>query len=297
MSTRPVFADLSAPNTTVLNLEQPNSAASKVLVTGELLEQILLCLSAQDLLTISGVNPIFNDCVRSSPKAQVKLFLRPSGEPQQIWYKSTYRGEDEFTATVDRLRNLAPDERDPGYWLDPPLPMTKLCPLLQCIRGPENWFYLPGPRSMVITAGLDDLERFGDMVLTDPPCYSAHCRLYYRYSVEPTCWVEGQRSVNSKSPLTMRNLLDRTFRQQHDTHVRFPDPGPGNAARDDTVSTSFQKAIDEQCRLRGDHFELAPKLCSIQFHDLNFASSEYWTYMEDKKRAELEKKAPASKEG
>lgn len=116
MSTRPVIDDPGAPRTTAFNLKRPDSATSRVPVTAKLLEQILLCLSAEDLITISGVNPILNDCVRSSPRAQVKLFLRPSGEPQQIWYKSKYRGDDEFTATVDGLRNLGPDEADPGYW-------------------------------------------------------------------------------------------------------------------------------------------------------------------------------------
>jgi hypothetical protein len=199
-----------------------------------------LHLSARDLITIFGVNPIFNDSIRRSPKVQVKLFLRPSGEPQQIWYKSTYRGQDEFTETVDRLRDLGPNGVDVGYWLDPPLPMTKLCPLLQLVNhGPDDWFHLPGPGPAVIVAAFDDLERFGDMILIDPPSYGARCDLYYRHMVSETCWVHGPRMVRSKSPLTIRKLLDRAFRQVNHTHVQFADPDTGDATPGTTTCTSF----------------------------------------------------------
>jgi hypothetical protein len=148
-----------------------------------------------------------------------------------------------------------------------------------------------------MVAQLDDLERFGDMILTDPPSYDARCSLYYRHMVKPACWVHGSgRTVRSKSPLTLRKLLDRAFRQINHTHVRFADPDSGNAMRDTTTLTSFQEVIAEQCRLRGGHFELVPQNCTIQFGGFNFASSEYWEYMEEK-RARMEQNAPASKEG
>lgn len=228
----------------------------------------------------------------------MKLFLRPSGEPQQIWYKSTtYRGQDEFTETVDRLRNLGPDEVDAAWWMDPPLPMTKLCSLLQRMcDGPDGWFHLPGPGPAVIVAEFDDLERFGDMIPTDPPSYRASCSLYYRRMVRPACWVHGDRSVRSKSPLTIRKLLDRAFRQQNHTTTQFVDPDTGKATRGTATCSSFQKVIAGQRRRRGGHFELVPNLCMIHFADFNFASCEYWAYMEEK-RARLEQNAPVSKEG
>ena len=107
--TKPAFGGFNSPDATLLILERPDSAASRVLAIAELLEHILSYLSAQDLITTSNINSIFNACIRRSPKAQVKLFLRPSGEPQQIWYESTYRdwGYGIVGFTVYRLRNLA----------------------------------------------------------------------------------------------------------------------------------------------------------------------------------------------
>jgi hypothetical protein len=174
--TRSAFDDFGAPSTTVLNLERPDSAVSRVLVTAELLEHILLYLSAQELIKIAGVNPIFHTCIRRSPKTQVKLFLRRSSEPQQIWYRSLNRGQHGYKQTVELTRNTGPDGMGLGQW-DEPLPMSRICPLLQ----PKD-HGTPGkdtPRSglAVIVARLDDLERFGDMMLTDPTIYSAGCTL------------------------------------------------------------------------------------------------------------------------
>jgi hypothetical protein len=58
---------------------------------------------------MSNISSIFNACILRSLKVQVKLFLHPSGEPQQIWYESTYRdwGHGIVGFTVYRLQNLA----------------------------------------------------------------------------------------------------------------------------------------------------------------------------------------------
>lgn len=143
----------------------------------------------------------------------------------------------------------------------------------------------------MIAARLDDLERFGDMSLTDPPCYSASCSLVYRHMAKPTCRVFGDRSVRSKCPLTMRKLLDRAFREPGRIKIQPEDLSTEQAAHGATIDGSFQEVVAEQCRLRGGHFELVPEPCMVHFGGFNFASDEYWAYMEEK-RAMLGQDAP-----
>jgi hypothetical protein len=253
-----------------------------------------LHLPAQDLIKISGVNPVFLDCIRRSPQAQVKLFLRPSGEPQQTWYKSIQRGQSNYKQTVELTRNLGPDGMGTER-LDSPLIMTKLCPLLQP-KGHELIEGLSVANFAMVIAQLDELERFGDMILTDPPTYSMRCTSYYKHTAIPTCWIFGDRWAHSKSPMTFRELLDCAFRKPDSATICYPHPDTGEAGIFSPPRGSFEELIAEQCRLRGGHFELLPYSCVLHFHfNSNFASSEYWTQM-DGKRAELEQKTSTSKD-
>lgn len=276
----------------MLTLDRPDSAASRVLTTAELLEQILLHLPAQDLIKISGVNPVFLDCIRRSPQAQVKLFLRPSGEPQQTWYMSIWHGLSDYKQTLELTRNLGPDGLGTER-LDSPLIMTKLCPLLRP-KGYEIFEGLSVAKSARVVAELDELKRFGDMILTDPPTYSMRCTLYYKHTVIQTCWIFGDRWVHSKSPVTFRELLDRAFREPGNTTICHPDLDTDEAGRFPATRGSFEELIAEQCRLRGGNFELFPYSCVLYLKG-NFASSEYWAQM-DGKRAELEQKTSTSKD-
>jgi hypothetical protein len=292
--TKPTFGDLSAPSTTVLKLERPDSAVSRVLVTTELLEHILLYLSAQELIAIAGVNPIFDNCIRRSPKAQVKLLLRWSGEPQQIWYRSLNRGQHGYKQTVELTRNTGPDGMGLGQW-DEPVTMSRTCPLLQPKVHGRPGKDTPHEGLAVIVARLDDLERFGDMMLTGPPTYRIWCTLCYKHTVRPTCWILGDRWAQSESPLTIRGLLGGTLREPGLTMIRHEGADAGRSDRITSTRGSFEEAIAEQYRLRGGSFELLPGACVV-YLSCNFAGSDYWAYMGGK-RAKLDQSSPASKEG
>ena len=249
-------------------------------------------LPAQDLIKISGVNPVFLDCIRRSPQAQVKLFLRPSGEPQQTWYRSRWRGQYNYKRTWELTRNLGPDGMGTER-LDSPLMMTKLCPLLRP-KGLDPTEGLSVANTARTIAQLDELERFGDMILTDPPTYSMRCELYYKHTAIPTCWIFGDRWAHSKSLMTFRELLDCAFRLPGNATICHLDPGTGEAGPFTATRGSFEELIAEQCRLRGGHFEPFP-YCYVLYLHGNFASYEYWAQM-DEKRAELEQKTSTSKD-
>jgi hypothetical protein len=205
-----------------------------------------LYLSAQELIELAGVNPIFHTCIRRSPKAQAKLFLRRSSEPQQIWYRSLNRGQRGYKQTVELTRNTGPDGMGFGQW-DEPLPMSRICPLLRPKDHGTPGKDTPRPGLAVIVARLNDLERFGDMMLTDPTIYSAGCTLWYKHTVRPTCWILGDRGMQSTSPLTVRGLLECTFRMPGSTMICHEDAGAGEANRLMSTKGSFEEAIAEQC--------------------------------------------------
>lgn len=293
--TRPAFDDSSAPIASVLNLERPDNAASRVLTTAELLEQILLYLPTQDLINISGVNPVLLNCIRRSPEAQARLFLRPSGEPRQTWYKSEDQGQDDYKETVELTRNIGPD----GKCWDSPLSITKLCPLLRSMNrlcGPSRGLHPPSERPVVIDATVSELERFGDMLLTDPPSYYARYTLVYKHMLRPTTWVSVEQFLSSSSPLTIRKLVEGAFREPRYTTVKHvnPDDFVGFEASPFYRCRSLDEVIAEEHGLRGGRFTLVPSSCMIEFEDLTLASTEYCAYIEEK-RAELEQKASKPK--
>jgi len=301
----PAFTGSSALDTTPRNFKQPNSAEARVLLLTELLEEILLYLPTHDIMAIRSASPLFYYCISRSLRLQARLFLRPSKDPV-IYHKWFRQNLDSSGLPLGELHleevKLFPRANTKTAKVEfscqpSPVQPARICPLIHLWNVPENQlpegFTTPNlpTCSVGITATPDELGKFGTMMFADPPIYEVCSRLHYRHNLNPKCYITGQRTVTSDSPLTIHGFLDAAFRMKGFTDVHD---------RDDTgrlihqqIEDSFEEAVAERIQLHGGYFDLVFNRTPIFIKGIEILNNDRWDFMV-RKRAEQQQEALAS---
>jgi hypothetical protein len=263
----------------------------------ELLEDILLYLTAPELVAAHNASPFFRHCILHSPRLLRRdrwlLWLCPRKTPL-TWYNWSWQkfnghgfpvvGED--VKLVPRANSQTAD-MEFTCQLAPTQPVT-LCPLAQlwdlkadrlprCLTADDD----PFTCSVGIIATPGEVELYGDMILTDPPIYEACAKLWYSHNRNRECYVTGDRTVKSDSPLTVRGFLDAAFRMRGEISVHdedCEDPVAGVLLHD----MSFEEVVSELIRQLGGHFDLVFNRSPVCFRGVSVLRSDEWVSEEGK---------------
>jgi hypothetical protein len=211
-------------------------ASSQVLQSPEILGHILSFLPASDLMNASKISEFFHDCIVTCTATRETLFLRPSAKPVPKGYEvAWFLDAGEYTRRLtlypypSRLSGWLtgwipkPNAIYPSIETEPCDLMRGLCPHLQStwkedLNGcksnrafewdHDEWSFLAQQGKVRFTAQPNEMERFPDMLLADPPRTEVYVHLYYEHTLYPDLGMRVERNIKQDSPLTMKTLLE-----------------------------------------------------------------------------------------
>jgi hypothetical protein len=252
--------------------------ADIVFGTAELLEEVLRHLSPLDIVNCMRVSKSFHHCISASPFLQEQLCLRIPKQAREQWL---WHVTDEVGGEYKRVKADEKDDEASTLILVTP---AQLCPALSRIDrrattiDPFRHGYPVASSDManfVSSKPFDSLMEppWGDMHLTNPPCYHASMLLYYENAQGIS--VTAYRELKDQLGLTMSKFLSHTHDFVSRVRTTFP---PGFDYLEQSLDGTSRTSVTEQIRrleqTYGGKFLPRADRCAVRFVDMLLPTEE-----------------------
>jgi hypothetical protein len=213
MRKRKIADDGGAPSKRVHRTRSVTADPGKTcFLTAELLENIIVRLSPQEIVASQRVSRQFRDIVRTSVMIQEKLFVRCRGDKDLVW-ELDHRRKSFIKAAqsgaeheLGRVTQLQPEQRDSQsilrlvpVRLNPSLAVSTHIyragePAVRRLRHTRGEFvcFLSHKAMKERLASLVGGKSWQLQHLTDPPCTSARVRIYWKTDCGPRRVATGR---------------------------------------------------------------------------------------------------------
>lgn len=251
--------DVTSGNTSTrvtrqMKIDGPRRA---VFATAELLENIIINLSPKQIFAVQRVSRQFHDLVRTSAKAQEKMFLQIPSVPLKTWQLRN----SHYVLLTERLKDVSALGLEPDYTDDlmdlsiQNFRPAQLGPML-CKRGSSASSAIRNQYGSGETVSFDFDNTHLDSLassscsglqISNPACISADMHLMWRFSgkARSRFYCSFWRRIGDRRGLTMSNLLNNAMAQKGDIAVR--DIEAGHRTKSDVVPIEEIKAFEERC--------------------------------------------------